>query len=163
LPIKFNIVYRRANNPFIDKIIQHFRKVDNVTFLPKGKYGAKNIIDAIKRKEVVIMLVDQRLRDGIAVPFFNINAMTPPAIASLALKYQLPISSIYCQRVKNKQGDKFNIHVNKPINIKLTGQKDQDIYNIMSYINKQIELWINEQPGQWFWIHDRWSAVKTHI
>jgi KDO2-lipid IV(A) lauroyltransferase len=26
----------------------------------------------------------------------------------------------------------------------------------MQQINDRIEMWIDEEPGQWFWLHRRW-------
>lgn len=155
------VIYRKANNPFVEKLVKNLRKKNNVTMIPKGKSGAKQIIKAIKEKKIIIMLVDQRLRDGIEVPFFGVNAMTAPAIASLAIEYQLPIISIYSQRVENAQ-HKFEIFISKPLQFELTKDKKSNIYSIMLKINKTIEEWIKQNPAQWFWIHDRWSNKKTH-
>jgi KDO2-lipid IV(A) lauroyltransferase len=40
---------------------------------------------------------------------------------------------------------------------KTTADIDQDCYNIMFSINKKLEEWVRERPGQWFWFHNRWK------
>jgi KDO2-lipid IV(A) lauroyltransferase len=159
---KISIVYREANNKYVDKIINKYRNINNFTFIPKGKKGAKLIIQELKAKNIIIMLVDQRMRDGMEVPFFNIPAMTAPAIASLALQYKLPIVPIHTIRVENNRNYKFEIFIDKPLQLELTGNKLVDIKYILIKINKVLEKWISKNPSQWFWIHNRWAKNKTH-
>ena len=42
---------------------------------------------ALRRGAHLTLLVDQKLNDGIAVPFFGRPAMTAPALAMLALHF----------------------------------------------------------------------------
>ncbi|HIM21177.1 MAG TPA: lauroyl acyltransferase, partial [Rhodospirillales bacterium] len=91
LGLIMHLVYRRANNPFFDKLVQKGRNVLEGDFYPKGSDGAKGLLRALKRGANVAMLVDQKMNDGISVPFLGRNAMTAPALAELALRYKCPI------------------------------------------------------------------------
>ena len=44
------------------------------------------------------MLVDQKMNDGIPVPFFGRDAMTAPALALLALRYDCAVVPIRMER-----------------------------------------------------------------
>ena len=49
---------------------------------PKGPQGARRAITALRQGRRLGMLIDQKMNDGIAVPFFGRDAMTAPAPAS---------------------------------------------------------------------------------
>jgi len=148
-----HIVYRKANNPYIDKLIYKIRETHQASSSAKGSVGARQIIKALKDGKHVAMLVDQKQNDGIAVPFFGVPAMTAPAIATLALKYDFPIHPARLVRV---QDHKFRYVFYPAITIERTGDEKQDVLNLMTKINLILEGWIREYPEQWFWVHNRW-------
>lgn len=153
---QFGIVYRKANNPLVDRdLLLERSKDENVLMIPKGPSGARGLVRAIKSKMSIAMLVDQKMNDGIEVPFFGKPAMTAPAMARFALQYDYPI--IPCQLVRIQRSSQFEIRIHPAMEIKPTGDKAQDCYNIMKDINLMIEKWIREYPGQWFWFHNRWK------
>ena len=58
--------------------------------IPKGDdRGAAACRRRSREGRALCMLVDQKMNDGIAVPFFGRDAMTAPALARLALRYRL--------------------------------------------------------------------------
>lgn len=148
--LPLSIVYRKANNPYVDKIIYNARKGYNLTPIAKGASGARQIINTIKKGEMIAMLVDQKQNDGIEVPFFNMPAMTAPAIASLALKFNCPV---YPTKITRKKGEKFRVDIYPNINT----DPNISAYDFMVKINNMIEGWIRENPEQWFWVHKRWA------
>lgn len=152
---KVAIIYRRANNPYVDKKILQVRKTDkNVIMIAKGHVGSKTLFKAIKNGYAIAMLVDQKMNDGIEVPFFGMPAMTADAIAKISLQYNYPIIPLQLVRTK---GSAFKAIINPEIKYQVTGNKTHDIYNIMLTINQKLESWIRENPSQWFWFHNRWK------
>jgi KDO2-lipid IV(A) lauroyltransferase len=146
-------IYRGANNPLVDEIISKIRASRYLHLVPKGGQGAVKIIRAIKNKEAIGMLVDQKMNDGIEVPFFGRPAMTAPAIAELALRYDVPILPA---RVIRTKGAHFEVIIYPPLAYTKTGDTAQDTLTIMTAINSTLESWIREHPDQWFWVHKRW-------
>ena len=96
---------------------------------------------------VVFLLV------GFAVPFFGRPAMTAPAIAELALRYDMPIIPA---RVMRTHGCHFEATAYPPLVYEKTGDTARDTLAIMTQINALLESWIREYPAQWFWVHKRW-------
>jgi len=123
----------------------------------KGSSGNKEIVNSLKNGEFIIILADQRVGDGIKVPFFSRKALTSPSFAKLSLKYNIPLIPIRIIRQKDKNN--FNIEVADPL--KITQDKeltmDKKIYKITREINKTLEKWIKQYPEQWFWVHNRWK------
>lgn len=146
-----NPVYRRANNPWLDKLMFQRRKG---VLIPKGQAGARKILEVLKNKGFIVMLCDQKLREGLSVPFFGKPAMTPSAIANLALKFKVPI--IMARSVRKPDGH-FFVEVSKPLSFPTETDNEKAVYQIMQTINQVYEKWIRENPEQWLWIHRRFD------
>ena len=153
-----HVVYRKANNPYIDKMIYDIRRNHHISSSAKGPVGARQIIKSLKKGGRISMLVDQKQNDGIAVHFFGIPAMTAPAIANLALRYDYPI---YPARIVRTDNNKFRYIFYPAIKVKKTGNERTDILALMTQINLILEGWIREYPEQWFWVHKRWPKDAT--
>ena len=153
LGVKLSVVYRHTNNPYVDKIIGRLRASHCHELIAKGLRGGMKILGALKRGGTVAMLVDQKQNNGIAVPFFGRDAMTSPAIAQIALKYDVPLIPVHVVRTK---GAHFNITIHPPLAYEKTGDHDKDVLAVMTRINALLESWIRENPAQWFWVHRRW-------
>ena len=97
---KINFVYRAFNNKYIDDLLKKIRFRYGVNLIKKGPEGAKECIKALKNKENLGMLIDQKMNDGLPVNFFNKLAMTAPAIAKFALKFKCQIVPALCIREK---------------------------------------------------------------
>ena len=145
-------IYRPANNVAVDGLIARARKSVGGTFQPKGRRGAREASAALARGEYVAMLVDQKLGEGIAVPFFGRPAMTAPALASLALRHRCPIVPA---RVERLIGATFRLTVYAPMELPNSGNRGDDSKAIMADVNKTIEAWVRSRPDQWLWLHRR--------
>ncbi|WP_375327059.1 lipid A biosynthesis lauroyl acyltransferase [Candidatus Tisiphia endosymbiont of Nemotelus uliginosus] len=155
---KFVIIYRKANNPYVDRIINNTRIDSNIKLIPKGPKGVRELISSIKLGYSIGMLVDQKMNDGIEVPLLEQPAMTAHAIAKIALQFDYPIIPLQIIRT---QGSYFQVIIHPAIQFQKTNNSQKDCYNIMCIINDILGNWIKEYPGQWFWFHNRWK--KNHI
>ncbi len=151
---QFGIVYRKANNPFVDKLVSKWRARGDVNLIAKGHGGARSLVKSIKAKNAIAMLVDQKMNDGIDVPFFGSMAKTAPAIAKLALQFDYPIVPLQIVRTN---GTHFKAILHPHLSINSTGDESQDIFEIMKNVNEILEDWIREKPSQWLWFHNRWE------
>ena len=149
-----NPVYRRANNPWLDKLM--FERRSGV-LIPKGAIGARKIVEVLKAKGVIVMLCDQKLREGIDVPLFGRMAKTAPAIAVMAQKFRVPI--VMARSIRQPDGH-FVMEVSSPLEMPNTANKDEAVLQIMTQINRRYECWIRENPEQWLWIHRRFDKSE---
>ncbi len=149
-------VFREANNPYVDDIIRGLRgRASDHDMIPKGPAGARALVAALKRGAHLALLVDQKLNDGIAVPFFGRDAMTPPALAQLALKYEVPIIPAHTVRLDKCR---FRVVIGEPIHLADSGDRQADVAEAMRLVNARIEEWIRAHPEQWLWLHRRWPS-----
>lgn len=151
--VKLALVYRLANNPLVDRVIARIRAQRTTAMVAKGPQGAVGLVRAIKGGLSIAMLIDQKMNEGIAAPFFGRTAMTAPALAQLALRYDMPIVPA---RVIRLSGARFKTVVSRPLAYEKTGDAARDTLAIMTEVNRTLEGWIHEHPEQWFWVHRRW-------
>ena len=143
-------IFRRPNNPFINFLIKYIRS--NLPMAPKGKEGARQLIYSLKKGRSIGLVIDQKMNDGIKVPFFNKPAMTSDALAQLCLRIKSLVIPVEVERMKNTN---FKITFHNPLKITKNGQKKTPL-QIMTEVNLIMEKWIRKNPGQWLWLHRRW-------
>lgn len=145
-------IYRAANNPLVDRMITRFRG-DAGELIPKGTVAARRAITVLRRGAHLTMLADQKMNDGIPVPFFGRTAMTASALASLALRFDCDVLPA---RVERLGGARFRLTVFPPLPLPRSGDHHADITALMTRVNQTLEAWIRDRPEQWFWLHRRW-------
>lgn len=153
--VALTIVYRRASNPWSERQIQHWRnrRGPGGHWVPKGRESARALVAALAGDGSAGIMADQKLNEGLPIPFFGRDAMTAPAIAELALKYDVPLVPVRVDRLK---GARFRVSVMAPLAVPRSGDRRQDVRAILVAINETFEDWIRERPGQWLWMHRRW-------
>jgi KDO2-lipid IV(A) lauroyltransferase len=159
--LRFAFFYRAAANPAVDRLIIDLREEavgEPVAMFAKGASGARGAYAHLARGGMLCMLVDQKLNDGIATPFFGIDAMTAPALAVFARKFRCPILPVHVERTGPAR---INI-ICEPLAYALhTDDKNADIAATTLWMNQTIERWVRDRPGQWLWLHRRWPKVST--
>ncbi|MBV9824128.1 MAG: lauroyl acyltransferase [Alphaproteobacteria bacterium] len=145
-------IYRAANNPLVDRMIARFRG-DDGELIPKGALASRRALAALRRGAHLSMLIDQKLNDGIPVPFFGRPAMTAPALAVLALRFGCSVLPVHVMRLR---GAKFRLIIEPPMSLPGSGDREADVATLMAAVNRKVEGWIRHNPEQWFWLHSRW-------
>lgn len=152
--IPITLVYRAANNPWIETIYRRHRTATAPGGqIAKGPEGAREIMQVLKAGGHVGMLVDQKMNDGMMVPFLGRDAMTAPAVGRFAVRFKCPVVMARVERLK---GAHFRITLTPPLDYAVTGDTQADTLALMTAINDQLGRWVREHPGQWLWLHKRW-------
>jgi KDO2-lipid IV(A) lauroyltransferase len=151
--LKLHVVYRSANNPWADRLFLGGRREVVSGLIPKGAEGARQALKALQNGEPLGMLVDQKMNDGIAVPFLGRTAMTAPALAQLALRFDCVVLPAWVERLG---GAYYRLTIEPPLELVRTGDRHANIRDTMERVNARMEAWIRACPGQWLWLHRRW-------
>ncbi|MEQ5775322.1 lauroyl acyltransferase [Thalassospira sp. NFXS8] len=146
-------VYRAPDNPWVDRIFTRARRGFQGELVRKGPEGARKLTAFMRKGGHAAMLVDQKMNDGIAVPFFGRDAMTAPALAQFCLRYDAPAVPVRLERL---HGAYFRMTFYPQLDIVKTSDRHADILAIMTNVNAIMEGWIRERPAQWLWVHRRW-------
>ena len=149
--IELATIYRPLNNFLLNKTMEQIR-TENIckNQIKKGRAGSREIIkNLIKGKSIAIM-IDQRVREGKKIEFFNNQATTTTIPAQLIKKYNCELVPVYIERRKNNY---FKMFVSKPIKI----DKNKSVLEITKFLNNLLERMILRNINQWIWTHNRWK------
>jgi KDO2-lipid IV(A) lauroyltransferase len=147
------ILYRRPNNPAIDKWLHSTRAAAMGTLIPTSLDAPIKLADALERGIHVGMLVDQYYSRGVDVTFFGQRTKANPLLARLARHFDSPIHGL---RVVRLPGHRFRAKLTDRIQPVLDAEGKVDIAGTTQLVTSVIEGWIRENPEQWLWLHRRW-------
>ena len=153
LGLPYAQVYRAPNNPFIERMMHRVRRMEADDVVPKGAAGARKAIGVLRAGRQLGVLVDQKMNDGIAVPFFGRAAMTAPAMAQLSIRFGCPVVPVRLERLG---GCRFRLSFHAPFEFTDSGDRETDVLAAMTRVNGLLESWIRDRPDQWLWLHRRW-------
>ena len=148
-----NVVARRRSNRAIGRMITELRGSYGVVELDRDS-DARKMFRALKRGEVVAMLVDQDTRvDGIFSPFLGKSAFTPSGHARLAYRTGAPIVVVSIHR---QESGRHAVTVHEEILMPGTDESSS-ISAVVNRCNESLSRIIREHPEQWIWFHRRWK------
>jgi KDO2-lipid IV(A) lauroyltransferase len=146
-------VVRPPNNPYVANWIARQRLANGPDDLIAKHNAMRRMLARLREGKSLYMLIDQKLKEGIAVPFFGRLAMTTPAPAALALKTGTKIIIASNHRT---HGSRFHIVFHGEFLFTPSGNDAEDIPKMTAALTAKMEEIIRSDPGQWLWIHNRW-------
>jgi KDO2-lipid IV(A) lauroyltransferase len=153
-----DLTYRAPNNPFVARMIENFRTLKGrLQAFPKSRDSGRKIMNTLKTKGYLGVLVDQKYNEGISIPFFGHPAMTNPIAFQLAQKYQCPLIPV--QNIRTK-GAHFKIIIHPPIETHQTDGSPRPLEDMIQEMHLMLEGWIRDNPEQWIWMHRRWRNLE---
>ncbi len=151
---RLNIFARGPNNAILDHALKRWRGAAQM--FDRGFSSGMQAAHALRQGQYVAQLIDQRYDSGLAVSFFGQDAKTNPAMARTALHLKLPIVPCRTQRL---EGARFRVTVEEPLELPDSGDRDADVLALTQAMTAQVEAWVRDDPGQWFWLHRRWPKA----
>jgi KDO2-lipid IV(A) lauroyltransferase len=118
-----------------------------------------NINEALRKNEIVIILMDQNFgTGGVWVKFFNKLAATPIGPVVLALRSKAAVVPIHI--IREGKG-KHRIVIEPAVELVQKAQIKETVLLSAVKITRIIEGWVRDYPGQWAWIHKRWKSQPS--
>jgi KDO2-lipid IV(A) lauroyltransferase len=152
--LELQSLFRAPNNKYAAAKIAKARKQVAPNLVASGTGASFELMSALERGIHVGVLVDQKFRRGMQVPFFGRNAPTNTLLAKLARRFDCPVHGARCIRLPN---GRFRLEVTEEIILPRTKDGDIDIRGATELVNRVVEDWVREYPEQWLWIHRRWG------
>jgi KDO2-lipid IV(A) lauroyltransferase len=144
------------HNLKVNKLMNDFRSMFGIGLIELG-VAARGVFKAVKGGRMVCMLSDQDAgSDGVIVQFLGRPASTPKGPAAFAIKTSAPLACGFIVR----DGWRQRIIIEPPIQMGLTGNKEQDIKNLTQGYTMLLEKYIRQYPDHWFWPHRRWKSTR---
>ena len=149
--ISLATIYRPLNNIFLNPFMEYLRKKYVCkNQIKKGIKGVRKVIEYVKKKHSIALMIDQRVSEGEKLNFFGKPAFTTTLPAQLSKKYNLDIIPVF---IKRDEKNIFKIEFQKRINPKNFKGK----LELTKELNRVLEKMIARNPNQWIWTHNRWK------
>lgn len=143
---------------FLDDIWVNSRQKVGIKLINE-RFSAKEVLKAIKNKEVVGFVLDQFSGPPIGrrLNFFNKPAWTVVSLAWFVEKTGAVVVPVVNYR--NNDGS-FDLIIEPELDYqKIGGQEENIVHNTQRY-NDVVEELIKRKPEQWLWLHKRWKRVR---
>jgi KDO2-lipid IV(A) lauroyltransferase len=152
--LQIQSMYRRPNNKYAASQVEQSRKSYGDKLVASGAGASFQLMSALERGEHVGLLVDQKFRRGINIPFFGKEAKTNPLLAKLARRYDCPVHGARTVRLPD---GRFRLEITDELVLPRDEKGDIDIKGTTELVTKVVEDWVREYPEQWLWMHRRWG------
>lgn len=148
---------RPLDNPLIEKLTVDLRtKFGN---RPINKTNSAMAAARILREEGLIGIladVNAHPKEGVFVPFFNVEACTSSGPALIAMRTNSAIVPM-CGAWSEEKQKYIGVH-GRLIYPASTGDRDADVKSTTAEFTAEVEKLVRRFPDQWLWIHKRWKT-----
>lgn len=154
--IPFNVVTAKEEAEQIANVRLRARGMHNIKTITidDQPFFFIDIVNALKRNEIVAMLVDRyEKKNGLQVDFFGRQTYFPRGpvmIAQATGAALLPAATVL-----EKDG-KYRTFVGEPVQLVSSGDKDKDMFENVSRIARVFEGYIRQYPEQWYNFSKLW-------
>jgi len=160
-----SLVVRPLDNPFLEAELARRRTRFGNRLISK-RDAARDILGALHRGEIVIILVDQNVlaSEAVFVPFFGRLAATTPALARFQQKTGAPVLPVF---VWPEGRGRYRAEFEKPISAEDPGPpgaaRDEAVRRATARYMEVTEAAIRKAPEAWLWMHNRWRTRPGDI
>jgi KDO2-lipid IV(A) lauroyltransferase len=114
---------------------------------------ARGVLSALREGGVVLMQIDQAVRDGILVEFFGRPARTPVGPAVLARRSGAPVLPMFMLH----EGRNHQLDFAEPLPLDAHADPQQAVHADVQAMTRVIEAMVRAHPAEWYWVHRRWA------
>jgi len=147
------LVYRKHPIGPIEEELAAVRGRLVTALFPAGPRTTLQVRDALRRKWIVGMLIDQHYADGVDVMFFGRICKVNPMLAHFARLFDCPVHAARIVRLPDRR---FLYELTDPLSLPRDSAGKVDVVATMQMATSLIESWVREHPEQWMWLHKRW-------
>ncbi|MDN3567063.1 lipid A biosynthesis lauroyl acyltransferase [Paeniroseomonas aquatica] len=147
------VLYRTPNNAAVARDIIGLRERLMGRLIPANVAAPVRMMEALDQGLHVGMLIDQRFSRGPQVPFLGRLTPSNPLLARMARRFDCPVHGARAIRLA---GGRFRLELTEAIHLPRNPQGGIDVEAATAELNRIVEGWVREYPGQWLWMHRRW-------
>lgn len=154
------VLVRKIYVQKFDRIFSEMRQAIGVPTIYTDE-SPRRILKVLRSNRGIGILGDQDVEkiNGVFVPFLGELAYTPTAPVSLALSTGAGIVPLVIIR----QGDRFLLHIEKPIDLVSLSSKEETLRVNTKKWCEILEKYILRYPEQWVWMHRRWKTKPKEV
>jgi KDO2-lipid IV(A) lauroyltransferase len=152
-------IYRPARKAWLAQLESFARDRQNLTVVPGGLSGIRQMHKSLKANQAVALLTDQVPPEGLGLwaPFFGKPAYTITLPVRLALQSGAVLLPVSCERLPWGRGYFLKIW---PAVAGMETREKSDMLQGVTLINQAIEAIVRSQPGQYLWGYARYKTPR---
>ncbi|TAK27867.1 MAG: hypothetical protein EPO21_23325 [Chloroflexota bacterium] len=148
-----NVIAETFQPERLNRLVQTSRAEKGIRVIPLEQ-SARRVLSALRRNEMLALLIDRPSPDGVPVTFFGYRTSVPGGAALLALKTGAAV--IPACVVRQPDNSYLGI-VDKEIEFQPIGNLTQDVQDLTQKIVSSLESWIQRYPDQWYMFRPMWG------
>ena len=153
--IPLTAVVEPLDPPEIFEWFKKFRSSLGMKVVPLGASAGSEVINALKSKEMVVLLCDRHVGGaGFEVEFFGEKTLLPAGPATLALRTGAPL----CPAAVYIQGNGVYGVLRPLIKVERQGRLRDDVQRITQELAYEFEDLIRKAPEQWHLLQPNWPS-----
>ncbi len=146
--INVGAIYRPLKNRYSEQDLARRYAAFGTPLFPKSRKGTRDLVRYLAKGNILGILHDQKIDDGLLLDFMGQPAATAPLAAELALKFKVPLIAAYATRGP----DLTSIHIEFDPPIPHTTARE-----MTQAINDGLAARVHAHPEQYYWLHRRWQ------
>lgn len=151
---KVSIIGRKLDSSVMNDILTQKRQKFDIELISKND-GVKQILNALKSKRILGVLVDQNAgSDGIECEFFGKKIMHTPSVSIFAKRTNALIIPAFARRNANNS-DITDIIFDESIDVFMLG--DDEIQKATQLQSNATQKIIESKPDEYFWMHKKFK------
>lgn len=155
IPNRATAIAFPLKNELLNAYIWRNREHLSLKLIPREN-AIRSTLRALKNNKAVGYFSDQNAGDhGVFIDFFGKPASTSRAPVTIALKTGTPI--LFALNIR-KPNDKHHVHISPPMYLEPSDDSETDVKKYTTLLVKELEKYIQQNPEQWLWLHNRWKT-----
>jgi len=151
-----DVVKTQRNAPF-DQYIQGMRKSLGIETVPM-QHSAKRVLKHLHGGGLVSLLLDQDAgNQGVTTSFLGKKASTWPGAARFSIRTGCPVIPMALIRLDDGSHE---LRISPPLMPDGIADTPEEVRCFLEQISTAVEIFIRDNPEQWFWVHRRWKSRK---
>ena len=155
--VPVDLLVKQMKDPGVEDRMENLRRElgYNTIYTKSRIQSARASLASLRGNHVLVVLGDQRPKDGVDVTFFGMPAKAASGPISLALSTGAPVVPMFM--VRNEDHIHHTLFIEDSIEMSITGSKEHDLRTNVQKYTDVIESYVRRYPGQWMWGHKRWA------
>ena len=88
------------------------------------------------------------------IDFFGVPAKTPAGPFKLGAKFDIPLVPVFARRTSEGRQE---VMISAELKTEGASLEERTVSAMRQY-NRQLQSFIEQDPSQWIWMHDRWKS-----
>jgi len=153
------LVLALADPPPGFELFNELRRKGGAHIMPISPRSLREALVILREGGLVLTGIDRPVAaEGPPVEFFG----APSALPSGYVRIPLKTNSLVCTLCTYYEEGEYHIHINPPLEMEYTGDRDLDVTHNLRRILAEIEAFIRREPQQWMMFVRVWPELSQN-